>query len=216
MTLQGLKQQSEGVDGLEDFVSRLDQDVEVAKRQIIESKAIDSQIWGCQNAITRARRRMLECDASIAEFQRQKREAIQFLERYNHTLQELQEKARSEKVGSWGPSFCKINVDAQGQDEWEDWRQEDDVEEHYVAGLVLGFFHVAEPAPQSDSPQVLGALAASVEALHSTVAAIIPKVQKLSRANPPQLQANTLVQVTPKSARVWQVASASSRPQRSA
>ena len=39
---------------------------------------------------------------------RRLRDAIQSLERDNRTLQKLQEKSRSEKVGSWGPSYCNM------------------------------------------------------------------------------------------------------------
>ena len=61
--------------------------------------------------------RRLHCRASAPE--------TQSLERYNRTLQELQEKARSEKVGSWGPRYCNMNVDAPGKEVGEDWCQKD-------------------------------------------------------------------------------------------
>ena len=89
----------------------------------------------------------------------------------------------------------------------EDWYQEDHVEEQYSSWLSSvwrdsSWCSSTWQSPQQESPQ-LGALVAPIEALQSTMAAIILEVQRLSRANPPQPEVSTLaVPVTPMAARV--------------
>ena len=114
-TLQGLNQQSEGVEGLEDFVSRLDQDVEETKRQIIESKPTDSQIWGVPERVRQSREACQNATPPLPSFSARSGKPSNPWSGTNRTLQELEEKARTE-VGSCGPRYCNMNVDAQGQD----------------------------------------------------------------------------------------------------
>ena len=148
---------------------------------------------------------MSECDASIAELYRQKHEAIQSLERHNRTLQELQEKAPSEKVGSWGPRYCKTNVDAQGQDVGEELGPGGRVRRAgfltpLCGGIRLGVLPHGRACSKNLSSWALS--------LQSTMAATIPEVRRLSRAHPPKPESSTLaVPVTPWAARFRRMAS---------